>query len=200
MKRCGKLRFMNNAHLQLVFLGQLIDNTDRATPTHGPVPRRVEEAKLVIRHDLDAEEARRVAACVPGADTLLAGYQQAAPERAPAGTPARASGPLTPFPELVVDDNETAVAVRPAPERTQDKRLELPSIESIRAARAVKAVVQQRQPRDVCCPNCGEQQSMRVMCRGCASFLELALRAQAERHAERKTKSRAGGFLALIGL
>jgi uncharacterized membrane protein YhaH (DUF805 family) len=41
---------------------------------------------------------------------------------------------------------------------------------------------------EVKCPNCGERQPMRVLCRHCATYLEVALGAQAEKEARAKAE------------
>jgi hypothetical protein len=192
---------MTNARLQLVFLGQLVDGAadagrTRAEIVGAPIATDHQE-ELVLWHDLDADEARRVASRVQGLERQAAADHETvdeAPTAAAAVTATPKAADLTPFP--VLDD------IADEPPR------KAPSQPTRRAPRVSKPLPPSAKPRsqgtagsanEVRCPNCNTRQTMRVLCRGCASFLEVALKAKAERDAQMRAKARPGLF-AMLGL
>ena len=187
---------MTNARLQLVFLGQLIDGEDGAGRTRSEIvgaPIATEhQEELVLWHDLDADEAQRVASRVehlersaPSSDRSM--FDLDADQ---AVTTTRPSQPdpeptWTPFPVLEAPAEEPP---RKAP-LTEPTRLK-----PIRTKPTGSGT-----QREINCPNCGERQTMRVLCRGCASFLEVALKAKTERDIESIARLRSGGLFAKLG-
>jgi hypothetical protein len=91
----------------------------------------------------------------------------------------------TPFPALLIFEDEP-------PSRTDSAKAMPPSLKALPAMEAPSRLV-------VFCPNCGERQTMRVLCRGCASFLEVAMKAKAERHEQARARARSSSLLALFG-
>ncbi len=204
---------MTHSRLQLVFLGQLVDGSPeairaRTLQVHEQVAS--DPLELTLWHDLDADQAQRIERCmqasVPAPRALPVGevvedphvttIDTASVDLAEAFTEAdqEAEAALTPFPVLM-DIDVPAPAPKPRANRP-------PPLRPIRTTKPTAPVARGADPtaNRIRCPNCGERQTMRVMCRGCASFLEVALKAKAEREAEAKAKARSGGLLALLGL
>lgn len=193
----------SSSRLQLVFLGRLIEGdgaNDHANDPQG-----------VLWHDLDRTELRRLqsalrsdsmrSAEIPSLpddeiwhDTVTMPDEQTA---ALFETTPEAAAETPPFPVLMDCEDE------PAPETHKPwsyQSLHKPATPSaMRTARPLPAM---HAPSRlvVCCPNCGERQTMRVLCHGCASFLEVAMKAKAERHDQARSKARANSLFALLGV
>ncbi len=186
---------MTNARLQLVFLGQLIDGSTDTVPRPGAIvgaPIATDhQSELVLWHELDDDEARRVASCVQNLDGPVRSADEPADDLAVAqSSPSVKAAVLTPFPVL------ESIADEPPPRKPA-------SAQPARRRPLPAAKTQSRSPAgasEVKCPNCNERQTMRVLCRGCASFLDVALKARAERDAQAKVRARSGGLLAMLGL
>jgi hypothetical protein len=190
---------MTNARLQLVFLGQLIDSDSHAGRTRceivgAPIATDHQE-ELVLWHELEADEAHRVASHLHSleesgvADRASVDAAQAAADPAPA---APKSAEWTPFPVLEDIADEPAPRTAPAQPARRAPRFGRPLPPAARPQAKAGA-------HEVRCPNCNTRQTMRVLCRGCASFLEVALKAKAERDAQVRQKARPGLF-AMLGL
>jgi hypothetical protein len=192
---------MTNARLQLVFLGQLIDGETGASGMRGEIvgaPIATEhQDELVLWHDLDADEARRIASRVQGPQGQTAGESRIdeAPAAATATPATQTAADLTPFPQLedIADEPPPRKAPADATRRTPRFSKPLPPPARPQAKGAAGGV------QEVRCPNCNTRQTMRVLCRGCASYLEVALKAKAERDAQLRAKARPGLF-AMLGL
>lgn len=215
---------MTNARLQLVFLGQLIDgesdanaNGTRCELVGAPIATDHQE-ELVLWHDLDADEARRVASRARGLEGAADhATVDAAPAAAARSAATAKSAEWTPFPVLEDIADEPPPRQAPAqPARRAPRSSHGPTLTSHAASRGGSAALGRpgggrplpasAQPKraavsahEVRCPNCNTRQTMRVLCRGCASFLEVALKAKAERDADARAKARPGLF-AMLGL
>ncbi len=189
---------MSTSRLQLVFLGRLIEG-DRFDDSVG-------DPQMVLWHDLDRSNLSRIQSALrsdsPGGaaipefpdnvwqDTVVMPDEDTAPlfEAMP-----EAAAETLPFPVLMdIEDKPAPETHKPWTYQTPHKPAATPSA-PLPAMHAPSRLM-------VCCPNCGESQTMRVLCHGCASFLEVAMKAKAERHDQARSKARANSLLALLGV
>lgn len=84
--------------------------------------------------------------------------------------------PQVPTPPAAPAAAPTPVAPAPAPAPVVPKELELAATPA---------------PEEVVCPNCGERQSKRLLCRSCASNIEMAIAAKEEAEAQRRAERQA---------
>jgi hypothetical protein len=200
---------MTNARLQLVFLGKLVDGQTDAERVGA---EKAMDDELVLMHDLTTNEVQRIERSVAGFDgpeptpepsaEIIAqeGVAAAASSAAAASAPA-VGDTWTPFPVLIdplLDEPKRAAASEPPAVAANPATARITRT-APRGLTPVAASTTRPRPQ-VRCPNCGERQTMRVICRGCASFLEVALKAKAERDAAAKSRQRPRGLFGMLGL
>lgn len=201
---------MTNARLQLVFLGQLIEGETDARRAPGEIvgaPIATEHQEdLMLWHDLDADQVRRLGSRMQEPDHQAAAArcegEQHVAEATIVDAPdtdareadqATAPAAWTPFP--VLEDITDEPVLRPTAPAAVPRVRAKPSAPRT----TTRATGGSADKREVRCPNCGAYQSMRVLCRGCASFLQVALKAKAERDSQARANERKGLF-AMLGL
>lgn len=174
-----------SASVQLVFCGEVLEgfHLDDVQRELGRV-LQADEPRLkqlfsgrrtVLKRGLAAADAQRYVSRLAAMGARV--HVEAMPAPAPAAT---AAG----WPTIV-------------PPADEDRRPPVPAPAAAPAATAAPgqprelALVETVAPDDVVCPNCGERQSKRLLCRSCGSNIEMAIAAKQEAEAQRRAERQA---------
>ncbi len=180
--------------VQLVFCGEVLTGfeLDVVRREMGRVLRADEVTlaqlfsgrRTVLKRGIEPVDAQRYASRLAalGARVHVEPLPAAGP--APASAPAAGGGPaIVPppaedrrpaAPVVPAARPAAAAAAAPAPAAPKELQLEVPAA-----------------PEEVVCPNCGERQSKRLLCRSCSSNIEMAIAAKEEAEAQRRAERQA---------
>lgn len=192
-----------SAPVQLVFRGEVLTGF-RLEDVQRELGRvlQADEARLkhlfsgrrtVLKRDLAAAEAQRYVRRL----AAMGAHVHVEPMAAPPAAPAGGWPTIAPPPE---DDRRAPApvaappAVPPAvapPVRSAPAVPLTPTAAAAPAAAAELQLVPVALPDEVVCPKCGERQSKRLLCRACATNIEMGLAAKAEEEAQRRAERQA---------
>lgn len=187
-----------SASVQLVFRGEVLTGF-RLEDVQRELGRllQADEARLkhlfsgrrtVLKRDLAAAEAQRYVRRLAAMGAHVHVEPMAAPPAA-GGWPTIAPPPEDDRrpPAPVAAPPAVAPPVRPAP----PVALTPTAAAAAPAAAAELELVPVAAPDEVVCPKCGERQSKRLLCRACATNIEMGLAAKAEEEAQRRAERQA---------
>lgn len=139
--------------------------------------------RMVLKRDIEPADAQRYATRL----AALGARVHVEPQAGPAPAPSSGGWPAI-VPPPVEDRRPPAPApatplAAPAPMA--------PAAPSAPVAPKELELAAAPAPEEVVCPNCGERQSKRLLCRSCASNIEMAIAAKEEAEAQRRAERQA---------
>ncbi|MFT3956745.1 MAG: DUF805 domain-containing protein [Piscinibacter sp.] len=185
-----------SAPVQLVFCGEVLEGfrLDDVQRELGRV-LQADEPRLkqlfsgrrtVLKRGLVAADAQRYVSRLAAMGARV--HVEAMPAPAAAGT---AAG----WPTIVPPADEERRAAVPAPAvrpaAAPPAPAAAPAAATVPDPPKTLALVETAAADDVVCPNCGERQSKRLLCRSCGSNIEMAIAAKQEEEAQRRAERQA---------
>ncbi|RQP21671.1 DUF805 domain-containing protein [Piscinibacter terrae] len=195
-----------DASVQIVFFGEVMEgfHLDDVKRKVGQllkldeprVAQMFSGTRTVLKRAVPPADAKRyadvlakVGARIHIEPTAAPAKPAAAPVKPAAAAPASKAGGIG-FPSIQMPDDEPAPragsgdAPRPAPIPAAVAKVPATSAKTLELAPLTEAAVD-----EVTCPNCGERQTKRLLCRGCSTNIEMAIANLAEReNAAREAK------------